>query len=125
MSTSINTVTLTGYLGNAPEVEESKGVTYARFSMATSLTYRDGKNNKVERTDWHRVVAFGALAKTLARLGTGDRVAVHGRLQSNTYTPEGGGDKRTTVEVVASQIEFLRLKEKDEVVPDEEDDQQP
>ena len=125
MSNSINTVTLTGYLGGNPEVQESKGVTYAHFSMATSLTYRDGKNNKVERTDWHRVVAFGSLAKTLARLGKGDRVAVHGRLQSNTYTPEGGGDKRTTVEVVASQIEFLRLKEKDEVVPDEEDDQQP
>jgi len=113
MSTSINTVTLTGYLGNAPEVEESKGVTYARFSMATSLAYRDGKNNKVERTDWHRVVAFGALAKTLARLGKGDRIAVHGRLQSNSYTPDGG-DRRTTVEVLAGQVEFLRLKDRDE-----------
>jgi single-strand DNA-binding protein len=116
MSNSINTVTLTGYLGNAPEAGESKGVNYAHFSMATSLTYRDAKNNKIERTDWHRVVAFGPLAKTLAKLGKGDRVAVIGRLQSHTYT-DGEGVKRTSVEVVASQVEFLRLKDRDDEAP--------
>src|SRR3954471_15662078 len=123
MSNSINTVTLTGYLGNTPEGGESRGVTYAHFSMATSLTYRDGQNQKIERTDWHRVVAFGPLAKTLARLGKGDRVAVHGRLQSSNYT-DGEGVKRTSVEVVASQVEFLRLKERDDAAPasaDEDD----
>ena len=113
MSTSINTVTLTGYLGNAPEVQESKGVTFAHFSLATALSYKDGKGNRVERTDWHRIVAFGALAKTLAQLGKGDRVAVHGRLQTNSYT-DSESVKRTTVEVVAGQVEFLRLKDRDE-----------
>jgi single-strand DNA-binding protein len=120
MSTSINTVTLTGYLGNDPVVEESKGVHYAQFSMATSLTYKDDRGNRVERTDWHRIVAFGALAKTLARLGKGDRVAVHGRLQSSTYTADGG-EKRTSVEVHAAQVEFLRVKDRDEAAPTEED----
>jgi single-strand DNA-binding protein len=113
MSNSINTVTLTGYLGNDPEVGESKGITYGHFSMATSLSYRDGKNNKGERTDWHRIVAFGPLAKTLGKLGKGDRVAVHGRLQSNNYT-DGEGAKRTSVEVVATQVEFLHLKDRDD-----------
>src|SRR4051812_33366971 len=116
MSNSINTVTLTGYLGGDPEVAESKTVTYAHFSMATSLTYRDGQNQKIERTDWHRVVAFGPLAKTLAKLGTGDRVAVMGRLQSSNYT-DSQGVKRTSVEIVAAQVEFLRLKDRDEEAP--------
>jgi single-strand DNA-binding protein len=116
MSNSINTVTLTGYLGGAPEGGESRGVNYAHFSMATSLTYRDGQNQRIERTDWHRVVAFGSLAMTLARLGKGDRVAVHGRLQSSNYT-DSQGVKRTSVEVIASKVEFLRLKDRDDAAP--------
>jgi single-strand DNA-binding protein len=109
-SKSINVVVLTGNLGKAPVIAQSKGgVIYAHFSLATNLRYKDSEGERRERTDWHRVVAFNGLAETLDRLSTGDRVAVQGRLQSNTYE-DREGKKRTLIEVIAETIQFLSLK---------------
>jgi single-strand DNA-binding protein len=124
-SKSINLVFLIGHLGAAPEIEESKsGVTYAKFSMATNNSWKDARGEKHERTDWHRVVAFNGLAKTLAQLGTGDKVGVQGRLKTDIY--EKDGVRHTSVEIVANQIQFLVLKGRD-VAPTEsvEDDEIP
>ncbi len=107
--TSINSVTLTGYLGAAPDIQESRGTTFARFRMATNAVWT-ANGERRERTDWHQVVAFNGLAKSLAHLAKGDQVAVHGRLQTSQW--ERDGQKRTTVEIVASEVEFLRLKDR-------------
>jgi single-strand DNA-binding protein len=114
-SKNINVVVLTGNLGKAPVIKQGRsGVTYAYFNLATNLRYKDSQGEKHERTDWHRIVAFNGLAETLARLGKGDEVAVHGRLQSNTFE-DREGKKRTVIEVVAETIQFLNLKNRDEV----------
>jgi single-strand DNA-binding protein len=124
-SKSINLVFLIGHLGAAPEIGESKnGVAYAKFSMATNNSWKDARGDRQERTDWHRVVAFNGLAKTLAQLGTGDKVGVQGRLKTDSY--EKDGVRHTSVEIVANQIQFLVLKGRD-VAPAEsvEDDDIP
>lgn len=105
---NINTVTLTGNLGAAPEIRNPKSTVVATFSLATNLAWTNGDGERRERTDWHRVVAFNGLAKTLEQLGKGDQVAVQGRLQTRHYVKDG--ETRTVVEVVASQVEFLRLR---------------
>jgi single-strand DNA-binding protein len=111
MSNSINLVVLTGYLGAAPKIGESKdGVAYAHFSLATNFSWKDGRGDKHERTDWHRIVAFNGLAKSLARLGTGDQVTVEGRLKTDVY--EKDGVRHTSVEVVANKVQFMNLKGK-------------
>ena len=102
----MNLVVLVGNLGEAPEVKESKGVTYARFSLATTHRFKDAEGTPAQRTDWHRVVAFNGLAQTCGQLGKGAKVAVEGQLRTNSYQPEEG-ERRTVTEVHATRIEFL------------------
>ena len=107
----MNSVTLTGYLGKAPFLEEGEdGSHFALLSLAVSTRYKK-EGERAERTDWFLVVAFDAVAKSLAILGKGDFVGIVGRLRSKTW--EQSGATRTTVEVVAQSVEFLRLKDRE------------
>jgi single-strand DNA-binding protein len=108
---NINSVSIVGNLGAAPVVGQSQnGVDYAQFNLACNQSWRVKGGDLKKRTDWFRVVAFNGLAKTLARLDKGDQVAVSGRLQSQTY--EKDGVSRTVVEIVATTVQFLRLKDR-------------
>ncbi|MCK7539908.1 MAG: single-stranded DNA-binding protein [Marinilabiliales bacterium] len=52
----INKVILVGNVGKDPEVKHlDKGVAVARFSLATSETYKKD-NQKVTNTEWHNIV---------------------------------------------------------------------
>ena len=117
----MNSITLTGHLGSKPTIETSKGVTFARLSLATRHVFKDADGERDERTDWHRIVAFNGLAESLATLKKGDRIGVRGRLQTQTY--EKDGDRRTSFEIVAAEIEFLfsrARKAADTDTPDDE-----
>ena len=70
--------------------------------------WEEKRPGKGRRRSWLQVVAFDGVAKSIADLGKGDLVGVVGRLRSNTW--EKDGVSRTTVEVVAQSVEFLRLK---------------
>ena len=102
----MNSVTLVGNLGDAPKVGDSNGVSWARFSLATTERFKDRDGQPSERTDWHQVYTFGPLAKTLAVLAKGAKVAVHGKLRKNSW--ERDGETQTVVEVQATEVEFLR-----------------
>jgi single-strand DNA-binding protein len=104
----MNSIQLIGNLGAAPEINESKGTTYARFRLAINQRWVDGEGQKQQRTDWIQVTAFNGLAKSLEALGKGDQVAVVGRLHSSSYEREG--EARTSIEVHAQAVEFLRVK---------------
>jgi hypothetical protein len=69
---------------------------------------QEGGRREGRATDWFQIVALDGVAKSLADLGKGDLVGVVGRLRANTW--EKDGVTRTTVEVVAQSVEFLRLK---------------
>jgi single-strand DNA-binding protein len=101
----MNQVTLIGRLGKDPKIEESNGTVFARFSLATNRRWKDAGGERQERTDWHQVVAFNGLARSLESRKSGDRVAVHGRLQSRAY--EVDAERRTAYEMVAAEVEFL------------------
>jgi single-strand DNA-binding protein len=104
----MNHVTLIGNLGKEPEIGESKaGVPYARLSLCTNLSYKKPDGTRETRADWHRIVAFNGLANSLRSLGKGDRIAVHGRLQTSSY--EEHGERRWSVEIIALEIEFQKL----------------
>jgi single-strand DNA-binding protein len=104
---AMNTVLLVGNLGDVPKVGESKGVTWARFSMATTERFKSKNGKPAERTDWHQVYAFGSLATTLEGLAKGAKVAVRGALRKNSFEGEDG-ETRHVVEVQATEVEFLR-----------------
>ena len=65
-----------------------------------------GEGDKAERTEWHRVVAFGKLAEICGQhLAKGRTVYVEGRLQTRAW--EKDGDKRSVTEIVAGSVQFL------------------
>ena len=106
---AINKVIVIGNLGANPEIRAlPSGQNVANFSLATTERFTDRNGAKQERTDWHRVVAFGRLADTCERfLSKGRQVYVEGRLSTRQYEAKDGSGKRYRTEIVARQLRLL------------------
>ncbi len=105
---SLNKVLLLGNLGRDPEVRyTASGKAVATFTVATSQRWKDQDGNDQERTEWHRVVAWGRLGEICGEyLSKGKQVFIEGRIQSRDWEDQDGV-KRTTVEIVASDMIML------------------
>ena len=105
---SLNKVLLLGNLGKDPEVRyTSSGRAVATFTIATSQQWRDQDGNDQERTEWHRVVAWGRLGEVCGEyLSKGKQVFIEGRIQSREWEDQEG-NKRTTVEIIANDMIML------------------
>lgn len=111
MARGLNKVMLIGHLGKDPEMRFTQGgMAVANFTMATSETWMDkATNEKKERTEWHRIVAFGKLGEICGEyLTKGKQVYVEGRLQTRSW--EQDGVTRYTTEIVASDMQMLDSK---------------
>ena len=108
MSQSVNKVILIGFLGDAPETRfTQQGKPVTKFSVAVNENWKDAQGTKQERVEWFRIVCFGRLAEVSGEyLQRGRHVYLEGRLQSRKWE-DRQGEKRTTVEVVASQMRIL------------------
>ena len=105
----VNKVILIGNLGRDPELRYTQsGQAVANFTLATSESWnkKDG-GGREERTEWHRIVAWGRTAELCAQyLAKGRTVYVEGRLQTREWENREGQKQRTT-EVVAQTVQFL------------------
>ncbi len=104
---SVNKVILIGRLGADPEIRyTADGQPVATFRLATNEVWvKDGQ--KQERTEWHRVVAFGRLAEICGEyLAKGRQVYIEGRLQTRSYE-DREGIKRFVTEIVAQNMQML------------------
>ena len=109
MARGVNKVILVGNLGNDPDMKYTAGGSaVAKISVATKDSWRDkqtGENQ--ERTEWHRVVAFGRLGEIMGEyLRKGSQVYIEGRLQTNKWQDQNGQDRYTT-EIVANEMQML------------------
>lgn len=110
----INTVILIGNLGRDPEVGTTPTANrrYARLSLATSNTWRDKHTGeKRERTEWHRVVAWGdgivGMLEKYAKKGS--KLYVQGKLSTRKWQGQDGQDRYTTEIVVQGGDGQIRL----------------
>ncbi len=99
---------LIGRLGQDPEVRYTQSNTaVATLSVATSERYKDGNGEQQERTEWHRVVAWGRLAEICQQyLHKGSLIYVEGPLQTRQWE-DNQGQKRYTTEIKALQMTML------------------
>jgi single-strand DNA-binding protein len=107
MAMAINKVIVIGNLGANPVVRAlpNSGQNVANFSLATTERFTDRSGTKQQRTEWHRVVAFGQLADTCQRfLSKGHQVYIEGRLTTRQYEAKDGSGKRYRTEIVARQL---------------------
>jgi len=108
MSRSVNNLTLVGNVGAAPEIRSTLGgQTVAKFSLATTRSWTDGNGQKQERTEWHRITAFGKLADIVAKyVGKGDRLYLEGRVEYSETVGQDGV-KRYFTDVIMQELIML------------------
>lgn len=108
----LNRVTLIGRLGKDPEVRRlESGAAVAKFSLATSDSYKDKEGNKVEQTEWHNVVVWRTQAEVAEKyLKKGMLVYVEGKLTYREYTDKDNQKKYFT-EIVANNFQMLGSKD--------------
>ena len=109
---SVNKVILIGNLGKDPEIRTTpQGTSLARFSLATTSTWKDASGAKQERTEWHDIVAWEKLAHICGEyLHKGKMVYVEGSLQTRSWEDQNG-QKRYKTEVKASNVVMLSRRE--------------
>ena len=102
----VNKVILVGRLGADPEVRyTSSGTAVAKFNLATSENWKDKDGSKQEKTEWHRVVAFGKLGEICGEyLSKGKQVYVEGKLQTRSWDDKDGNKKYTTEVNINSMV---------------------
>jgi len=106
----MNKVILIGRLGADPELKyTANGKAYVRFNLATSERWKDAERNKQERTEWHKIIAWGKLAEIMGEyLKKGSQVYLEGKLQTRSWEKED--EKRYTTQVVVDSMEMLDNK---------------
>jgi single-strand DNA-binding protein len=109
MARGVNKVILVGNLGRDPEIKyTASGAAVANITVATSESWNDKQTGeKVEKTEWHRVVAFQRLAEIMGEyLRKGSQIYIEGRLQTRKWQDQSGQDRYTT-EIVANDMQML------------------
>lgn len=103
MARSINQVILMGRLTRDPEQRTTTtGKTIASFSVAVD------RNTQDDQADFFNVTAWEKLGDLVMQyLGKGRRVLVQGRLRQDSWDDKETGQKRSRVEVVATDVTFL------------------
>ena len=95
MSGSLNKVLLIGNLGRDPELKSTpSGQSVARFSVATTETWKNQSGEKQSKTEWHNIVVWGKQAEIAEKyLRKGKQVMIEGRIQYREYTDQAGVKK--------------------------------
>jgi len=109
MARGVNKVILVGNLGKDPDMKyTASGAAIANVTIATSESWTDKQTNeKVDKTEWHRVVFFRRLAEVVGEyLRKGSQVYIEGKLQTRKWQGQDGQDRYTT-EIVASEMQML------------------
>jgi single-strand DNA-binding protein len=119
VSDVINVVVLRGNLGADPQLRSTAdGKAVASFSLAVGP-----RNEAIQRPrdGFHRCVAFGALAETVAdSLKKGSHVEVYGRMVQNSWVTDDGSTRaRTDVILNAISIPQVAAKTRSEEEPAE------
>jgi len=105
---SINKVILIGTLGRDPEMRYlPNGNAVCSLSLATDEGYKDrNTGQQVDKTEWHRVEAFGRLAEIMGEyLKKGSKCYVEGKLRTDEF--EKDGIKRYSTKIIANEMTML------------------
>jgi single-strand DNA-binding protein len=110
---SINRVNITGNLTRDPELR-STGSGMAVLQMGVAVNDRRKNQQTGEWEDspnFIDVVMFGTRAESVSRfLSKGSKVAIEGKLRWSSWEDKTTGAKRSKVEVVVDDIEFMSSK---------------
>ena len=119
----INKVILVGNLGREPDIKYTgDGKAIANLAVATNESWTDKTTGqKVEKTEWHRVVIFGRLADIAQKyLHKGSKVYIEGQLRTRKWD-KNGVDQYTTEVVLSGFNSILQMLNKVTEEPSQEE----
>jgi single-strand DNA-binding protein len=104
----VNRVMLIGNLGKDPDTQHLEGnIAVAKFSLATTETFKDRAGKLISQTEWHTVVLWRGLAELAQKyLHKGSLVYIEGRLRTRSWEDKEGNKKFAT-EVVGDNLIML------------------
>ncbi len=108
-SKGVNKVIIVGNLGNDPDMRYlPSGDAVVNISVATSDSWTDKNTGQPqERTEWHRIEAFGKLAEIMGQyLRKGSQVYIEGSIRTDKWQDQNGQDRYTT-KIRANQMQML------------------
>ena len=108
MNAMKNRVQLIGHVGQDPEIKNfDGGKKLANLTIATKDSYKNDKGEKVEQTEWHKVVAWGKTAEIIEKfVAKGKEIAIEGKLTHRSYDDKNG-EKKYITEVVVNEVLLL------------------
>ena len=98
MARGVNKVILIGNLGQDPEMKYTSGGTaMCNMSLATTESYKNSEGETVEKTEWHRLVAWARLAEICSQyLKKGSQIYVEGSIQYRQFDDKDGNTRYFT-----------------------------
>ena len=113
----MNNVTLIGNLVRDVDLRYTpSNVSVGKFTLALNRMKKEGQE---QSADFINIVTFGKTAENCANyLSKGKKVGVEGRLQSGKYENKEG-HAVYTVDVIASNVEFLSWGNEDKKEPNQ------
>ena len=107
----VNKATLIGRLGKDPEVRYMPdGTMVTNFILATDEQWKDKNGEKVQKTEWHKIVTYRKLAEICGNyLVKGKLVFIEGRIQTRSWDDKDGV-KHYTTEIIANDMKMLDSK---------------
>ena len=106
---SINSVVVSGYLGNDAILETKESSSLMKFSLACTEKYKD-----YQKTNWFDCYMWGPRAEGLAQYCTkGTHCIVRGKLRQSTWTNKEG-KTRSKIEIQIEEFVFISSKKKEE-----------
>lgn len=120
----VNKVILVGNVGADPEIHyleggSEGGIPVANINIATTESYTNKNGERVNQTEWHKVVLWRGLAKIAeSYVKKGMKLYIEGRLKTRSWEDKDG-IKRYTTEVWADNLQMLDKKtEKTSDIPE-------
>ncbi len=109
----MNKVFLIGRLTRDPELSATpSGVSVCKFGLAVNRNFTNADGER--EADFYNITAWRVLAENCSKyLTKGKKICVVGNIQVRNYE-DRDGNKRTSVDIVAEDIEFLSPKDEDE-----------
>lgn len=106
MSRNLNRVSLIGRLGADPEVRYlPNGTACVSINIAVGDDYKDKDGNKVERTEWVRLSAFGKLAEIIGEyLKKGSKIYAEGKYTTRQWEKDGVKQYSTEVQLLSMEM---------------------
>lgn len=109
MAKGFNKVILMGNLTRDPETRSTNtGQTVTNFSLAVSRSWKGQDGQTQEATSFINCVAWGKVGEIIAQyVSKGRPLLVSGRLEQRSWDDKDSGQKRSAVEVIVEDFNFV------------------